>query len=261
MRRETAGHGYDGGESERPLGGASTPLAQGVGSHFRLRSSDRLTHDSDAPTSVYLYYDQFDVLIYVGVTSRGAVRNAEHNSTKDWWAHVTRQEVEHHPDRASALAREHELIERHLPPFNRQHNPHAAQMREAYVLFCSAHAQGSPDPLRLYQALDRGRLNLEPHNLGDPDRLTLRTSLEDSLLAPLLVLPPEGVRVLGIKHKRPGRVMRLERQGPFTLLVLTKPNQWLVKDAFARLRYDTKARQVVLRSVSVVATATDRTAA
>lgn len=85
------------------------------------------------PTSVYRYYDQFGLLLYVGVTSRGAVRNAEHYSTKSWWPYVTRQEVQHLPSRPAALGRERALIHRYRPPFNTQHNPGSSELREAYL--------------------------------------------------------------------------------------------------------------------------------
>jgi hypothetical protein len=88
-------------------------------------------HDANS-CSVYRYYDRSGVLIYVGVTSRGIARNREHNRSRPWWSYVTRQEVDHLPDRPAALARERELIERYWPPFNTQHNPHAATIRDEY---------------------------------------------------------------------------------------------------------------------------------
>lgn len=90
------------------------------------------------PTSVYKYYDEYDVLLYVGITSRGITRNKEHNTTKEWWKHVGRQEVEHFPSRKEALARETHLIWAHKPPFNIQQNPHHEAMRNAYENFRSS---------------------------------------------------------------------------------------------------------------------------
>lgn len=86
-----------------------------------------------SPTSVYLYRDADETLIYVGVTSRGIKRNREHDRTKEWWPFVATQEVEHHADRRSALARERELIETFAPPFNTTHNPLAAVARDTYL--------------------------------------------------------------------------------------------------------------------------------
>lgn len=90
------------------------------------------THPTRVPTSVYRYYDKSGLLLYVGITSRGSKRNHEHNS-KQWWEYVVRQEVEHHPSRPAAEARERDLIRKFRPPFNTVHNPDAAKSREAYL--------------------------------------------------------------------------------------------------------------------------------
>lgn len=94
--------------------------------------------DSTTPTSVYKYYDKRDMLIYVGITSRAMKRNTEHNLTKQWWPHVVRQDVEHYPTRARALAQEKRLIQKHLPPFNKQHNPSHAELVRVYERFAEA---------------------------------------------------------------------------------------------------------------------------
>jgi AcrR family transcriptional regulator len=86
-----------------------------------------------APTSLYRYYDDRDILIYVGITGRGIQRNREHNRTKEWWPFVDRQEIEHFEDRESALERERSLIQGLRPPFNRQHNPTHATDRLTYL--------------------------------------------------------------------------------------------------------------------------------
>lgn len=87
------------------------------------------------PTSVYLYYDKYGALLYVGITSRGIARNIEHNRSKEWFRFVTRQEIEHHKSRGAALNRENELIRKYRPPFNTQNNPSHEHDREAYYLF------------------------------------------------------------------------------------------------------------------------------
>lgn len=86
------------------------------------------------PTSLYRYYDSNGALIYVGITKQGMGRNLQHNGNAEWWQYVARQEVEHLPDRASALAAEKALIQQHEPPFNRQHNPNHAVGRGLYLL-------------------------------------------------------------------------------------------------------------------------------
>jgi predicted GIY-YIG superfamily endonuclease len=86
-------------------------------------------------TSLYLYYDRRNVLLYVGITSRGMVRNSEHNKTKEWWPHVSRQDVRHYATRDDALAVERALIVEHRPPFNSQHNCDHQVLAAAYLRY------------------------------------------------------------------------------------------------------------------------------
>lgn len=99
--------------------------------HYRLRISDRVSDST--PTSVYRYYDRAGLLLYVGITSRGTRRQAEHNADKEWWPFVTSQDVEHYPARAEAAAREKALIREFRPPFNKLHNPDFANLRALYL--------------------------------------------------------------------------------------------------------------------------------
>jgi hypothetical protein len=85
------------------------------------------------PTSVYRYFDLEGRIIYVGVTSRGPQRQAQHAVTAEWWPHVSAQDVEHLSTREAALKREKWLIERHRPPFNRQHNPAHEKLKATYL--------------------------------------------------------------------------------------------------------------------------------
>lgn len=85
------------------------------------------------PTSVYRYYDQAGLLLYVGITSRGIRRQREHNGDKEWWPFVTRQEVEHYKSRPIAAARERSLIQKYRPPFNKTYNLGHQQLQELYV--------------------------------------------------------------------------------------------------------------------------------
>lgn len=78
------------------------------------------TEDAAAPTSVYLYYDAADRLLYVGVTGRGHQRAREHARSKAWWPLVARAEVQHYPTRERALDEERYLIAYHQPPHNTQ---------------------------------------------------------------------------------------------------------------------------------------------
>lgn len=101
----------------------------------------------DVPTSVYRYYDSAAVLLYVGITGRGAARNAEHNKSKEWWPYITRQEVDHYRSRTTALNVERELIRQHRPPFNVQHNLDHEAIREAYLAFRERNVPMSPQTL------------------------------------------------------------------------------------------------------------------
>lgn len=85
------------------------------------------------PTSVYKYFDKAGILIYVGITGSGALRNRQHNESKEWWKFVRRQQVEHFKSRALAHEREVQLIERFKPPFNKQHNKDHAASRRFYL--------------------------------------------------------------------------------------------------------------------------------
>ena len=72
----------------------------------------------DEPCSVYLIENASGDLIYVGITSRGHIRQAEHLATKEWGAEVATTRWEHFPSRIEAAAREHALIREHAPKHN-----------------------------------------------------------------------------------------------------------------------------------------------
>jgi len=129
-------------------------------------------------TSVYRYYDESDVLLYVGMTSRGATRNVEHNRTKDWWPYVRRQEVDHYPTRKAAVSQERRLIAAHTPPFNSVGNPHSTSIRRTYLAMKAARitpisasvsvGNGSP--------VGRCRVVLDVHQNGRMALLTTTTA-------------------------------------------------------------------------------------
>lgn len=102
----------------------------------------------DVRTSVYRYYDRLGVLLYVGITSRGATRNGEHNATKSWWKYVNNQQVEHYPTRDAAVHRERELIREFRPPFNVQHNPGHADVAAVYVAARKSWPKDAPALIR-----------------------------------------------------------------------------------------------------------------
>lgn len=94
-----------------------------------------LSVDATSPTSVYLYYDEFGLLLYVGITARGVKRQREHNSDKEWWPLVHRQVITHYPTRTEALEVERLTITEHRPPFNVVHNPGHDVLRSNYLAF------------------------------------------------------------------------------------------------------------------------------
>lgn len=137
------------------------------------------------PTSVYRYYDATGVLLYVGITRRATSRNLEHYAKSEWWEFVARQDVEHFPDRPSALHEERSLIQRHHPPFNRQHNPSYSDMRSIYLAF----AGDLPDPtMNARQVFERARGSLALVVTSAHRYITFRTLPSDQTLAPTLCL-------------------------------------------------------------------------
>lgn len=118
------------GVSEAFCRDSVTPLIHGV-------TVNKLPDQEDTrvgiPTSVYKYYDRRNILIYVGITNGGILRNRQHNDSKTWWRFVHRQEVEHFKSRGLAHEREVALIEKFQPPFNKQHNKNHNAARKLYL--------------------------------------------------------------------------------------------------------------------------------
>lgn len=170
----------------------------------------------NAPTSLYLYYDRFDVLLYVGITSRGMKRNFEHNADKEWWQYVARQEVKHLPSRAEAQRIERELIIGLRPPFNKQHNRDHEELAEAYRRFIAK-------PTRRNAILGRrDRIPKEPDWLDKtPLRLELtekngkflhcRSRAEDVVLATSVNLEATPFDTFKAKDGKVGSVVSLTR--------------------------------------------------
>lgn len=100
------------------------------------------------PTSVYLYFDEGEVLLYVGVTGRGLSRQREHNRDKVWWKYVRSQKIEHFDTREQALSRETQLIETFCPPFNTQHNLDTSQ-RDVYLRYAGESGAEEPQSKRI----------------------------------------------------------------------------------------------------------------
>lgn len=82
------------------------------------RSRYGITRSDKRPHVVYRAYDVYGDLLYVGISLDFRARANAHR-TSQWWSQVTRIDIEHMPDRDSALAREARLIALFLPTYNR----------------------------------------------------------------------------------------------------------------------------------------------
>lgn len=75
--------------------------------------------------SLYRFFNRSNELLYIGITNRIPRRLDEHGDDKPWYLEVARVEVEHHPDRHSALRAEKNAIHAERPRYNIHHNRHA----------------------------------------------------------------------------------------------------------------------------------------
>lgn len=182
------------------------------------------------PTSVYLYYDQFDVLLYVGITSRGTRRQGEHNRSKEWWPLVARQEVEHFPDRALAAQREAEVIRTVEPPYNVQGNPRYRERRITYERLRERLLETSVVvPVELAKAVGK-RLALTPITGGftfDPIYRPVVSRLAGPS-APLKIVTDSGRNV--------GKALHIEREGPFYVLKASVRPEFIGMPGVARFK-------------------------
>lgn len=199
------------------------------GAVVRQRRSRRHTGGASldtvtSPTSVYRYYDRFDLLIYVGVTSRGTTRNLEHARHKEWWPYVAKQTVEHFPTRDQALRLEAELIHKFCPPFNTVHNP-APTTKDGYLSWANR-CDSETSFRETYCALDHKLpLYVISSRRRDNGRYTAKlvSAPEHSSVATKTVLPRHPRKrepvILRIGGKRFGYPRKLAHVGPVLWLV------------------------------------------
>jgi hypothetical protein len=186
-------------------------------------------------TSVYRYYDEFSILIYVGVTRRGMARNVEHDRSRPWWAYVDRQEVDHLPSEEMARRHEVNLIQQFRPPFNTQHNPEAAAMRAAYEELRGRLGEAVRDPQVILQDLGR-RLPLEVLNSDHASGLqVLRTSVAHAAVAVRLE-HVGGVKVAAYGGVRIGHVEGIDVRGPFSLIRVRARRGACLAQTYANVR-------------------------
>lgn len=88
-------------------------MAAPRGRRSGVRRTDRRAH------AVYVCRGKSGAVLYVGISVTAAARLAAHSQGSTWFAEVTRIDIEHVPDRDSALSRELELIAALRPLHNR----------------------------------------------------------------------------------------------------------------------------------------------
>ena len=133
--------------------------------------------------TLYIYRDEYRVVLYVGVTSRGLARSHEHVESAPWWPYVASAEFTHWPTREAVLEREAEAIRRYRPAFNVLHNIGHEQMREHYL----AARQAAAGALADYQG--QGPLSFDP------------TDLDPRAVRHLLKVEPHRIAVLDTKAR------------------------------------------------------------
>lgn len=89
-----------------------------------------------AETALYLWYDESDTLLYVGITEDFPTRQTSHAKKSSWSAFVTRSRVQRFASRLEAERAEKTVIRTEQPLFNRQHNdtPEARARLVAYLV-------------------------------------------------------------------------------------------------------------------------------
>jgi hypothetical protein len=187
--------------------------------------------------SVYRYYDRHKILIYVGITCRGAMRNRQHNDDKAWWPFVAEQVVDHFDTRAQARAREIELIQQFRPPFNKQHNPEYEELRQAYIELQQSGAMSDQDVKALANSGKKKWIKL--HALTTGDDAIFVTRLGDGPIVQCL-RHRERVPVMRRTGTAVGRILRIDKDHGAAAKIFTKlslPPRKRIKEAVARVAY------------------------
>lgn len=90
------------------------------------------------PTALYRYFDEADLLLYVGISDRLRSRTGSHIAGSSWMDFAVRSTIERHPTRAIALEAEEAAIHAEHPLFNHQHND-TPEARRALVEYLIKH--------------------------------------------------------------------------------------------------------------------------
>ena len=72
------------------------------------------------PTQLYRHFGAEDELLYVGISLRSMKRLVEHRQNSDWFDEILRVEIEHFPDRESAMDAERKAVQEENPKYNKR---------------------------------------------------------------------------------------------------------------------------------------------
>ena len=134
--------------------------------HLIHNGVERPLDDPKVPTSVYLFYDADDRLLYVGISLSIAARMKSHQEDKPWWQDVVRAEFEHYDDEDAARERESHLVYERNPVHNVQ-----LQRRKGMC-----HNPACRRPIRDHYRCAACRKYLQRNGKERPERLTRRSS-------------------------------------------------------------------------------------
>ncbi|MEU0493458.1 helix-turn-helix domain-containing protein [Nocardiopsis sp. NPDC006139] len=83
----------------------------------------------NGPTVLYRYYDEEDLLLYIGISNDMRHRLSGHEKASTWMDFAVRSTIERFPTRDEAEAAEREQIGAHRPLFNSQFNDYPERQK------------------------------------------------------------------------------------------------------------------------------------
>lgn len=92
------------------------------------------------PCFLYRYFDEFDELLYVGISFDPVQRSRAHQRHAAWAGFAHRADVEEFPDEAAAREAERDAIQAERPVFNVVHST-AADRDAALITYTLQHAR------------------------------------------------------------------------------------------------------------------------
>jgi predicted GIY-YIG superfamily endonuclease len=106
------------------------------GPHSVRRDVAAAEAEDSRATALYHWWDDVDVLLYIGIADRIGKRTQDHAKGSSWMEFAARSTVERFPSRSGALAAEEAAIKAERPVFNKQHNdtPEARRRQVEYLI-------------------------------------------------------------------------------------------------------------------------------